>query len=198
MAFSPSDPYSSQSSNEPGNETVQAQPANSVYPPTPGYPAQAAPNNSVYPPTPQGQVPYPPYGAPQGQAPYPPYGAPQGQAPYPPYGAPQGQVPYPPYGAPQAQGGYPPYGANPYAQVKNARADRALVWGIISLVLSIISLLNPYFVVGIVTGAFAIIYGIQGLSVVRRYPGISGQGKSIAAIIMGAIALLFTLLAFVI
>ncbi|BCL79752.1 DUF4190 domain-containing protein [Ktedonobacteria bacterium brp13] len=229
MAFSPSDPYPSDS-----DETVYAKPKESVYPPTSSDAPKSAPNDSVYPPTsgdaysspnngaypppypqggtpypppyPQGQGAYPPPPYPQGQGAYPPPPYPQGQGAYPPPPYPQGQGAYPPPGGPQAgyppypgqgyqqQGMYPPPGPSPYGQMKNSRATRSLVYGIIAFVISGISLFSSYGAFIGASGVFAIIYGIQGLNIAKRYPGIGGKGKSIAGIVLGAIGIFFILL----
>lgn len=185
MTFSPSDPYSSQSS-EP-DKTVYAKPKESVYPPTSSDAPKSAPNNSVYPST-SGDA----YSSPNNGAYPPPY--PQGQGAYPPPGAPQaGYPPYPGQGY-QQQGMYPPSGQSPYGQMKNNRATRALIYGIIAFVISGISLFSSVGVIIGVSGVFAIIYGIQGLKIAKRYPGIGGKGKSIAGIVLGAIGIFFILL----
>lgn len=113
------------------------------------------------------------------------------QGPYPPQQQP-GAMPYPPQ-----QGMYPPampYGA-PYANMmqRNPRATRAMTYGIIAIVFSVITFAaavgGAVGLGGIITGTFAVIYGFQGLNWAKRLPNNDGRGKSLTGVILGFIAL---------
>ncbi len=152
---------------------------------TPQNPYQQPPSQSPY------QQQQPPYYSPNA---YPPQ-QPAGAAAYPPPGAtypPPGSIPYPP------QGGYPspyPYMAGP---MSNPRATRAMIYGIISLVLSLLTLTTMIGFSGLITGAFAVIYGFIGLSRAKQLPNNLGRGKAITGIILGFIALIFVVIAIVV
>ncbi len=95
----------------------------------------------------------------------------------------------------------PPYGAPPYApaglKVSNQWANRALYSGMISLVLSLLTLFSLVGFAGLITGTFAIIRGVAALNQSKRLPGNVGRGKAIAAIMMGMLAWAFVLISFV-
>ena len=150
---------------------------------------------SAYPPPPQ------PYGAPAYTQPgayaqpgaYPP--------PQQPYGAPGAYPPPPQYGAPPQQ----PYGTPAYApvyaqagamKVSNPWARRALYSGVVSLILSLLTLFSLLGFAGIITGTFAIVRGITALKQSAQLPGNAGRGQAIAAIAMGTLAWIFVLLSF--
>jgi hypothetical protein len=135
-----------------------------------------------YPPPPPAPPPAPPGGGGDGR-----YGAP----PPPPggYGAP------PPggYGAPPG-GGYPP---NPYAppgappvmaygnyggQIDCPLASEALKYAIVGI-----------FCCGIVLGPLAIKKGLDAKRMIAMNPGMSGDGKATAAIVIGAIEIVLTI-----
>jgi hypothetical protein len=144
-----------------------------------------------------------PYAQP-GAYPPQPYGAPA-------YGQPGAYPPPQPYGAPVygQPGAYPPpqpYGVPPYAQAggamrmkaSNPQANWAMWSGIISLVLSMITLFSLIGSAGIITGIFAIIRGIVALNLAKKLPGNPGRGRAIAAIVMGLLGILLVSLSFMI
>jgi hypothetical protein len=102
---------------------------------------------------------------------------PQGGYPYPPQqGA--GPYPYPP------QGTYMPQGR----KIQNRRANRAMLYGIFSIFLALITLLQEVGAAGVITGTFAIIYGFTALKVAKQLPGNVGRTKAITAIVLGFVA----------
>ncbi len=110
---------------------------------------------------------------------------------------------YPPQQLYSQPGAYPPppqqpYGTPPYARhglkVRNPWANRALYSGIISLVLSSITLFSLVGFAGLITGTFAIARGVMALKQSKQLPGNVGRGQAIAAIVMGALAWAFVLL----
>jgi hypothetical protein len=130
------------------------------------------PNSSPEAYSQQGATPYP-Y-PPQGTYPPPP----QGASPYSYAPPPQGAYPYPP------QGTYVPQGR----KVQNRRANRAMLYGIFSVCLALITLLQEVGAAGIITGTFAIIYGFTALKVAKQLPGNAGHAKAITAIVLGFVA----------
>jgi len=87
---------------------------------------------------------------------------------------------------------------NPQANVapRNARAGRAMIYGIISLVLGLFTLFTLIGFAGLITGTFAVIYGIGSLNFAKRFPNHPGMGQAIAAIVLGGLAWLLVLVSF--
>lgn len=111
----------------------------------------------------------------------PPPGAYVGQTGQPPSsGQPYGAPEQPPYAAP----GQPPYGSpygHPSAPPRNGIGTVALVLGIVGLVLSL-------FVIGALPGILAIIFGVIGLSRVRRRQA-TNRGAALTGVITGVLSL---------
>jgi uncharacterized membrane protein HdeD (DUF308 family) len=63
-----------------------------------------------------------------------------------------------------------------------------MIYGFISLALSLITLLQAVGAAGIITGTFAIIYGFTALKIAKRFPGKPGRGQAITGIVLGFIA----------
>ncbi len=84
----------------------------------------------------------------------------------------------------------------PYGPVRNPRANSALFYGIVSVVLGGITLATRIGFAGIITGGFAIFYGITSLIFANRFPHKPGRAQSIAAIVLGSLALLFVIVGF--
>lgn len=131
--------------------------------------------------------PVPPEYAPPGyRPPYPPPPPPRSPAGYPPAG--YGQPPYPP---PPGQPGYPyppqppPYTTQyPPPRTGHGKAIAALVLGILSILLCVLSLFDAVPVI------LALIFGGIALAESRRRPNREGRGMAIAGIacaIVGAI-----------
>ena len=78
----------------------------------------------------------------------------------------------------------------------NPWASRALYSGIISIVLSVLTLFTLVGFAGVITGTFAIFRGVTALNQSKQLPGNAGRGQAIAAIAMGALAWLLVLLSF--
>lgn len=127
---------------------------------------------------PSGTDPYSQQGSypPQYQYPYP--SQQPGAAPYYPQ-----QSPYPPQ--------YPPL-------QRNVRARSAMINGIISLALSLLTLFTLIGFAGLITGTFAIIYGFIGLRTARQLPNRVGYGQAIAGILLGIAGWLLVILSFII
>jgi hypothetical protein len=122
-----------------------------------------------YPPPPQGGYQYPPQGA------YPP---PQGGGPY----------PYPP------QGTYMPQGR----KIQNRRANRAMLYGIFSIFLALVTLVQEVGAAGVITGTFAIIYGFRALKVAKQLPGNAGRAQAITGIVLGFVAWFLVIISLII
>lgn len=150
----------------------------------------------------QGQAPYgaaPAYGAqPYGTdgAAQQPYAAPYGGAPDPtqqgygaqPYGVPD-PTQQPPYGAPY--GGYPGYGP-PAPSSTNTLAITGFVLAIVGLLGCWIPGLNIF---AAILGLAGLVLGIVGLLQVKN--GKTGKGFALSAIVVGALAILGTVLTYV-
>lgn len=152
-------------------------------------------------PAPYGADPQTPYGQPgygrpagdpaQGHAqPYPVAGAQQ------PYGQPYGDPAQQPYGAPQQ-----PYGSpfgNGYAPY-TAPASSTGTMAIVGFVLAILGFLGSWIpfvnIFAAVMGIAGVVLGFVGLSQAKQ--GRSGKGFSIAAIVLGVVSVLVTILVWV-
>jgi hypothetical protein len=78
----------------------------------------------------------------------------------------------------------------------NAWANRALISGVLSIVLVLVTIISQVGFAGLITGAFAIYRGITALTIANRQPGNPGRVKAILAIVLGALALLLLLASF--
>lgn len=124
--------------------------------------------------------------------PYPPQQQPAAGSYYPQ----QDPYPYPPQqpGAGLYQGPYPPQ--YPMMQ-RNVRARSAMINGLISLGLSLLTLFTLIGFAGLITGTFAIIYGFTGLKVAKQFPNRPGYGQAIAGIVLGFLGWLLVILSFI-
>lgn len=109
--------------------------------------------------------------------------------PYTQHGAypPPYQSPYPPQ-QPAANPYYPqqsPYPPQYLPLQRNVRARSAMINGIISLILSLLTLFTLVGFAGLITGTFAIIYGFTGLRTAKQLPNRTGYGQAIAGIVLG-------------
>jgi len=178
-----------------------------MYPPQDAYPPQQQPFGVPYSPQ-DASYPQQPFGMPYlPESPYPPQQQPFGvpyspqDASYPqqPFGAvsyfpessypaqqPFGVVPYSP------QGPYPlqePFMVpQPYEAPRNLRATRAIINGLISLILSVFTLFTLAGFAGLITGTLAIIYGCLGLRAARQLPSNMGRRQAIIGIVLGCTA----------
>ena len=93
-----------------------------------------------------------------------------------------------PYGQAYPQsGGYPPYGPYSYLPPTNGKATAALWTGIASIVMTFCCGLG-------ILGVVPIVLGAKARGEIRRTAGQqSGEGMALSGIIMGAIALLLSL-----
>jgi hypothetical protein len=85
----------------------------------------------------------------------------------------------------------------PFAPVSNPRANSAMIYGIISLVLGSLTVVTRVGFAGLITGSFAVFYGISSVIFANKYPHKPGRGQAIAGIIMGSIALLLVFIGFI-
>ncbi|HEX3272028.1 MAG TPA: hypothetical protein VHR15_15365 [Ktedonobacterales bacterium] len=133
-----------------------------------------------------------------GENPYPQYpgGPPQPGAPQ----YPQPQYPptpaYPPqYAQPQAQPPYPGQYSPPAVPVKenNAYASQSLLWGGISLAISIVGFFFGFYVIGVL-GLYAIYLSIRGLIRAFGLRTHAGLISSVFGLFLSVLSLLVTLL----
>jgi len=167
----------------------------------------------MYSPQPPEGTPYPPQDPYQPQQPSidTPYTSPSAypsQNPYSQQNPYAPQLPPNPYAPQQPQVAYPPQG--PYVQqypqqvaqgnlgVRNRRAKSALFYGIISIVLGLLTLVTLVGFAGLITGSFAIIYGFMGLNMAGKLPNNAGRGQAITGLVLGIVALLLVILSFII
>lgn len=210
------DPYRPQDSDPARQEHGQGPGQDAWAPqgePQPYGSPDAAPGAPGYGGTPEqapyGDPGYAPYGA-DPQSPYgqPGYGLPAGDPaqgyaqPYPaagaqqPYGQPYGDPAQQPYGAAQQ-----PYGSpfgNGYAPY-TAPASSTGTMAIVGFVLAILGFLGSWIpfvnIFAAVMGIAGVVLGFVGLSQAKR--GRSGKGFSIAAIVLGVVSVLVTILVWV-
>ncbi len=73
-----------------------------------------------------------------------------------------------------------------------------MINGIISIVLSFITLFALVGYAGLITGTLVIIYGFIGLNAAKRLPGNPGRGKAITGIVLGFAAWFLVVVSFMI
>jgi hypothetical protein len=71
-----------------------------------------------------------------------------------------------------------------------------MIYGFISLILSLLTLFTLVGYAGLITGTFAIVYGVIGLNFAKRFPNKPGTGQAITAIVLGGLACLLVLVSF--
>jgi hypothetical protein len=118
---------------------------------------------------------------------------PYGQAgayppPQPAYGQAGAYPPPPPYGGPSS--------VRPGLKVGNPWANGALYMGVVSLILSVITLFSLVGFAGLITGTFAIYRGVRALNQSKRLPGNAGRGRAVVAITLGVLAWVLVLVSF--
>ena len=82
-------------------------------------------------------------------------------------------------------------------QMTNQRAQNAMIYGFISIVLALIAFLSGIGAAGFITGTFAIIYGVQGLNAANKIPGNPGRPQATLAITLGALAIVVDIIALI-
>jgi hypothetical protein len=175
------------------------QPAPAAWGAAPGDPVPAPYGAPAYGADPQ-QGYAQPYGADPQQGYAQPYGAPDPQQGYAqPYGPPDPQQGYAqPYGAPPQQPGYgAPYGGYPSYGAPGPSTTNVLA--IVGFVLAVLGLLGSW-IPGVnflcaVLGLAGIVLGAVGLTQIKK--GKTGKGFSIAAIVLGVLAIVATVLIWV-
>jgi len=70
----------------------------------------------------------------------------------------------------------------------NQQAKRAIINGVISLIVSAFTFLTIAGFAGLVIGTFAIIYGFMGLRMAWQLPGKTGRGLALIGIVLGLLA----------
>jgi hypothetical protein len=83
-------------------------------------------------------------------------------------------------------------------KIQNRRANRAMIYGILSVFLAAITLLQEVGAAGIITGTFAIIYGFTSLKVAKQLPGNPGRGQAITGIVLGFVAWFLVIISLII
>jgi len=100
---------------------------------------------------------------------------------------------YPPLPQP-AYGG--PSSVRPGLHVGNPLASRALYMGVVSLILSVITVSSLAGFAGLITGTAAIYRGVRALNQSKRLPGDAGRGRAVVAITLGVLAWVLVLVSF--
>ena len=73
-----------------------------------------------------------------------------------------------------------------------------MVYGIISVVLGMLTLVTLAGFAGVITGIFAVIYGFTALNASRTLPNNMGRGKALTGIILGFAAIGLVIISFII
>ncbi|MBA2678533.1 MAG: DUF456 domain-containing protein [Ktedonobacteraceae bacterium] len=79
----------------------------------------------------------------------------------------------------------------------NQQAKRAVINGVIALLVSLFTLSTIAGLAGLVIGAFAMIYGLSGLRLARRLPNRTGRGQALVGIALGFAACCIVITAFI-
>ncbi len=124
------------------------------------------------------------------QTPFPPQ-QPTGSAPFSPQ-QPQEIISYSPQDSFSQQNSY--ILSETCEEPHNLPAKRAIINGIIALVLSLFTLFTLAGFTGLITGTLALVYGFMGLRTAKQLPNNMGRGLAIIGIALGSIAWLVVLL----
>ena len=73
-----------------------------------------------------------------------------------------------------------------------------MLYGILSIVLGVLTLVTLVGFAGIITGIFAVIYGFIALNASKALPNNTGRGKALAGIILGIVAIGLVIVSFII
>ena len=73
-----------------------------------------------------------------------------------------------------------------------------MIYGILSVVLGMLTLVTLVGFAGIITGIFAVIYGFIALNASKTLPNNMGRGKALAGIILGFAAIGLVIVSFII
>jgi hypothetical protein len=76
----------------------------------------------------------------------------------------------------------------PYEAPRNLQAKRAIINGLISLVLSVFTFVTLAGFTGLITGTLAIIYGFLGLRAAKQLPNTMGRRLAIIGMVLGFMA----------
>jgi hypothetical protein len=85
-----------------------------------------------------------------------------------------------------------------YEEPRNLRAKRAIINGIISLVLSLFTIFTLAGFAGLITGTLALVYGFTGLRAAKQLPNNMGRRQAIIGMVLGSIAWFVVLLLLII
>ncbi len=155
-----------------------------MYPPQDAYPPQQSFGEMPYAPQPA----FPPQQS-FGEMPY---------APQPAFPLQQsfGEMPY------ALQPAFPPQGPfmvpQPYEPPHNLRAKRAIINGLVSLILGLFTFATPAGFAGLITGTLAIVHGFLGLRAAKQLPGNMGRKQAIIGMALGGVAWFIVILALII
>jgi hypothetical protein len=86
----------------------------------------------------------------------------------------------------------------PYEPPRNLQATRAIINGLVSLVLSIFTFATPAGLAGLITSTLAIVCGFLGLKAAKQLPSNMGHKQAIIGMVLGGVAWLIVILALII
>jgi hypothetical protein len=78
------------------------------------------------------------------------------------------------------------------------QAKRAIINGLISLVLSVFTLFTLAGFAGLITGTLAIVYGFTGLKAAKQLPNTMGRRQAIIGLALGCIAWFIVILSLIV
>jgi hypothetical protein len=88
--------------------------------------------------------------------------------------------------------------SQPYETPRNLRATRAIINGLVSLILGVFTFATPAGFAGLITGTLAIVHGFLGLRAAKQLPGNMGRKQAIIGMAMGGVAWFIVILALII
>ena len=87
--------------------------------------------------------------------------------------------------------------SQPYETPRNLRATRAIINGLVSLILGVFTFATPAGFAGLITGTLAIVHGFLGLRAAKQLPGNMGRKQAIIGMAMGGVAWFIIILALI-
>jgi hypothetical protein len=88
--------------------------------------------------------------------------------------------------------------AQSYEAPRNLQAKRAIINGLISLVLSVFTLVTLAGFAGLITATLAIVYGFLGLRVAKQLPNTMGRRQAAIGLGLGCVAWLVVILSLIV
>jgi hypothetical protein len=86
----------------------------------------------------------------------------------------------------------------PYEPPHNLRATRAIINGLVSLILGVFTFATPAGLAGLITGILAIISGFLGLRAAKQLPDNMGYRQAIIGMVLGGVTWFIVILALII